>query len=41
MIKKCTCEHKYQDSKYGKKNRVFNPTANGYRCSVCKREYVK
>jgi len=42
-IMKCTCDHEYQDKKYGKKNRVFNeiatkPTQNQeYRCTVCKK----
>ena len=36
-IKKCTCEHKYQDKKYGFKKRVMNEVAEnrGYRCTVC------
>jgi len=35
-IIECSCEHEYQDKKYGKKRRVFNNMANGqYRCSVC------
>jgi len=36
FIKTCTCNHKYQDSKYGKKKRVHNEMVNGYyRCTVC------
>ena len=40
QIKKCTCEHKYQDQQYGSGNRVFNPKTkdgrlSGYACSVC------
>lgn len=45
MIKKCTCEHKYQDKLYGKKMRVFNQTKQNEheinkecRCTVCKKE---
>jgi hypothetical protein len=45
MIKKCTCKHEYQDKKYGKGNRIFNPTSKKkgadsiyYRCTVCLRE---
>lgn len=42
MIKKCTCEHKYQDKKYGKKKRVHNKMADStpqkYRCTVCGKE---
>ena len=39
-IKKCTCEHEYQDSKYGKQMRVHN-FGNGkevWRCTVCGKE---
>jgi len=42
MIKTCTCEHKYQDEKYGKGNRVHNYSSKlnqgkgGYRCTICK-----
>ena len=36
MIKKCTCAHTFQDKKYGKNNRVYNKTADGWRCTVCK-----
>jgi len=40
-IKKCSCENKWQDKKYGKGMRVCNETAGGsgakqYRCTVCK-----
>lgn len=31
----CTCEHKYQDEKYGKNKRLHNETDKGYRCTVC------
>jgi hypothetical protein len=35
----CTCEHVYQDSKYGKYNRIFNPRKdNKYACTVCGKE---
>ena len=40
-IIKCTCEHKYQDKKYGKGLRVHNKTvtksgpSQEYRCTVC------
>jgi len=34
-IKKCYCEHAYQDAKYGKGMRVCNKRVNGYRCTVC------
>ena len=42
-IMKCTCEHKYQDKKYGKGNRVHNEitrTTNlmNWRCTVCGKE---
>jgi hypothetical protein len=35
MIFKCTCEHEYQDRKYGKGNRVWVPTMKGRRCTIC------
>ena len=36
-IEKCTCDHGYQDEKYGKNNRVWNPCAkeDNFRCFVC------
>lgn len=39
-ILKCTCNHKFQDKKYGKKKRVHNrikvnTAVPGYRCTVC------
>lgn len=42
MILKCTCEHKYQDKKYGRLMRVHNPVKGrgdipDWRCSVCKK----
>jgi len=41
MIKPCTCEHKFQDERYGKGKRVHNELAEnkGWRCTVC--EQVK
>lgn len=37
MIIRCDCESNFQDQKYGKGNRVFNPTMkpNIYRCTIC------
>ena len=38
MIKECSCEHKYQDKKYGKYKRVCNPCGSDHkdgRCTVC------
>jgi len=37
MIAKCKCENDYQDSMYGKKNRIHNSTgkAMDIRCTVC------
>lgn len=29
------CEHKFQDSLYGKNRRVHNKSAKGWRCTVC------
>ena len=40
-IIRCTCEHEYQDAKYGRWNRVHNKTeskdgpATEWRCTVC------
>ena len=31
----CACKHDYQDEKYGKNQRVHNPTKKGHRCTVC------
>ena len=39
-IKKCVCDHPYQDKKYGHKKRVANKTTNSYRCTVCGKEIV-
>jgi hypothetical protein len=43
MIKKCTCEHKDQDSMHGKGMRVHTPinnktNPNDWRCTICKSE---
>ena len=41
MIKKCDCESKFQDEKYGKDMRVHNERAGkdgGSRCTVCGKE---
>jgi len=44
IIQKCSCEHEYQDKKYGKGRRVHNPTnkkqgeISVVRCTVCSRE---
>lgn len=43
-ILKCSCEHEYQDKKYGKGMRVGNLKAGAktgpvlYRCTVCGRD---
>lgn len=36
-ILQCSCEHAYQDEKYGKKMRVHNSRVkqDEYRCTVC------
>lgn len=34
-VKQCDCAHDYQDAKYGKGKRVHNPSAKGYKCTVC------
>ena len=38
IIKQCHCPSVYQDTIYGKGNRVMNGMKNGYRCTCCKRE---
>jgi len=44
MLKRCTCDHKYQDKRYGRKIRVFNKTSAKqgdhyvYRCTICGNE---
>jgi len=39
MILKCSCEHKYQDKRYGKYKRVCNSCNAGKsgRCTVCEK----
>lgn len=38
-IQPCTCQHAFQDERYGKGNRVMNPLKKGdkqqHRCTVC------
>lgn len=41
IIKKCSCNHDYQDELYGKGNRAHNVTSSKsggivYTCTVCK-----
>ena len=43
MIKSCTCQHDYQDKKYGKGKRVHNKITKSdknlnWRCTVCGKE---
>jgi hypothetical protein len=35
MVLPCSCSHKFQDSEYGKGQRVHNSCVKGYRCTVC------
>ena len=35
MIKKCSCKHEYQDSKYGPANRVWTKGKGKRTCTVC------
>lgn len=42
QIKKCICDHDFQDQKYGPGMRVMAPTGKGensgtYKCTVCGR----
>jgi hypothetical protein len=34
-VKTCTCDHKFQDARYGKGQRVFNPGKTEAHCTVC------
>lgn len=40
VVKKCNCESAFQDSVYGKGNRICNETAKvgKVRCTVCGKE---
>lgn len=40
VVKKCTCENKFQDKEYGKGMRLHNirEKANTNRCTVCGKE---
>ena len=40
-VMECVCESAFQDKRYGKDQRVHNPYAKGYRCTVCGREKEK
>jgi hypothetical protein len=43
-IKRCVCDHEWQDKTYGSKNRVANEMnkaqGTGFRCTVCGKEIV-
>ncbi|MHA2247849.1 MAG: hypothetical protein ACXADY_23080 [Candidatus Hodarchaeales archaeon] len=48
MFVKCTCQHAYQDKRYGRFIRVANLRGRGragtvgtYRCTVCSAEHAK
>lgn len=42
VIKSCTCDHEFQDDRYGKKRRVHNLKADGKAvCTVCRKEKSK
>lgn len=40
-IRNCECKHEYQSAKYGANKRAMNPSAKGFRCTVCGKEYLK
>jgi hypothetical protein len=42
MIKRCVCEHPFQDRRYGAHMRVANVSGDGkkYRCTVCGKEII-
>jgi len=35
VVKMCTCEHEYQDKRYGRQRRLHNESNIGHRCTVC------
>lgn len=41
IVKRCSCNNKFQDKRFGKGKRLFNTTtsnAHAYRCTVCGKE---
>lgn len=40
-ILECVCVSQFQDERYGKQKRVHNPTATGYKCTVCNKTRTK
>ena len=42
-VLQCTCKSEFQDELYGKELRLMNTVGkdkpNGYRCTVCNKEY--
>lgn len=47
IVRECTCKSEYQDKRYGKGQRLMNPTmaeSGGkqlFRCTVCAREHTR
>ena len=37
IVQKCTCEHDFQDEKYGKGMRLKNMCVKGARCTICEK----
>lgn len=37
-VMSCSCICEQQDKLYGKGNRVFNKTKNGFKCTSCKKD---
>ena len=35
-VKKCTCDHVYQDKRFGKGMRLHNKGLKGWTCTVCR-----
>ena len=37
-MKRCDCENKHNDKKFGKKLRIHNKCEKGWRCATCGKE---
>lgn len=41
VVRKCKCQHEWQDQKYGLGMRVFNPGLKDLKCTVCGNKVAK